>query len=235
MGRTPVTEYGFDGRVCYWEIHAAFAPPPHERLPLWIDGRPIPEHVRLGEHAPAARRAFETMCLEIDRPGDAPRARVRAAVFDLLAAIAAALGRRPARERDPWLLARAELESRFDRPLALAATARGLSLSENHFIRGFRRRFGITPMAFRAQARLRAAAAALADSATPVKELAHMLGFEDASAFARAFRRHFGVSPSDWRAEGTEPPLRPIIGSEAPFPVNRHIRPPGLQGNFRWG
>lgn len=237
LGRTPRTEYGFAGRVCYWEIHAAFAPPPQDHLPLWIDGRPIPEHLGLGEHAPAARRAFETMCLEIGRPGDASRARVRAAVFDLLGSIAAALGRRPQRERrnDPWLLARAELEGGFHRPLSLATIARGLALSENHFIRGFRHRFGITPMAYRAQARLRAAAQALADGRTEVKQIAHALGFEDPSAFARAFRRHFGLSPSEWRAQGALPPLRPIRGSDTPFPVNEHLRPSGVHGWYRWG
>jgi AraC-like DNA-binding protein len=236
LGRTPHSDYGYMGRVRYWETHASFAPPPHQRLPLWLDGKPIPERVPLGTHAAAARAAFEAMCRWIDRPGDAARARVRAAMFELLAAIAAALGRRPAQPRrtDPWQRARAELESGFQRQLALTTLARELALSENHFIRGFRRRFGITPMAYRAQARLRAAADELADGTAPVKEIARRLGFTDDSAFARAFRRQFGASPSDWRAQDVHRSLPAVVGEE-PFPINRHIRPPGFDGNYRWG
>ncbi len=236
LGRTPRTCYGFDGQVCYWETHVCFAPPPRAALPLWIDGRPIPELVRMGTHAQEARAAFETMCREIDRRGDTARARVRSAVFALVAAIGAALGREShaAPLLDAWGRARMTLASGFERPLALEALARPMRLSVDHFIRGFRRRFGLSPMAYRSQARLREAAHLLAGGAVAVKEVSHRLGFADAGAFTRAFRRRFGLTPSEWKIAPSDPP--PTPAQDLPFAVNRHIRPPeATTPMYLWG
>ncbi|MBA3848086.1 MAG: helix-turn-helix transcriptional regulator, partial [Planctomycetes bacterium] len=117
----------------------------------------------------------------------------------------------------------------------LAEAAAEAGVGEDHFIRGFRRRFGVSPMAHRGRARLRAAAAALADGTVAVKEAAARFGFTDTSAFARAFRRGFGVPPSAWSVAGTQmPPTSPEAG--VPYPLNRHIRPPGGdEGWFTWG
>jgi AraC-like DNA-binding protein len=237
LRRETRNEYGFDGAVSYWETHIAFAPPPHEATRLWLEGEPIPDHIPLGEHAGAARRAFETFCIELGREGDLHRLRVGAAVYELLAAITAALGREPSRRprADPWQRARARLEANLARPLTLVEVARELGVGEDHFIRGFRRRFGMSPMAYRNQARLRAAAVRLSGGEQAVKEVARAYGFADASAFARAFRRQFGLAPSDLRIAGELPAPQSEPG-DLPYPVNQHIRPPGLgPAWFTWG
>ncbi|MBA3708207.1 MAG: hypothetical protein H0W83_05240, partial [Planctomycetes bacterium] len=62
--------YGYSGAVCYWETHLSFAPAPRTAWPLWLDGQPIPDVVALGSHAAAARSAYESLCLHLDRGGD---------------------------------------------------------------------------------------------------------------------------------------------------------------------
>ncbi|HYE08419.1 MAG TPA: AraC family transcriptional regulator [Planctomycetota bacterium] len=233
----PRNEYGRRGRVAYFEMHLAFAPPPRRAIALWLHGRPIPPLVRLGEHRGAATAAFTALCLDVGAAGDAAALRSQASVHALLAAIAAALaGSAPVvRHEDPWLRARAVLENDLHRPLRLAEAAAEAGVGEDHFIRGFRRRFGVSPMAHRGRARLRAAAAALADATVAVKEAAARFGFTDTSAFARAFRRGFGVPPSAWRAAATQLPP-PSAEAAVPYPLNRHIRPPGGdEGWFTWG
>jgi AraC-like DNA-binding protein len=238
LRREARNEYGFSGEVRYWEAHMSFAPPPRQAQPLWIDGAPMPDRVALGDHADSARRAFEVMCLELNRAGDLHALRVRGAALELLGSVAAALGREPARRprADAWEQTRARLESRLREALTLDALARDLGITEDHLIRGFRRRFGMSPMAYRARARLRWASEALTGGRRSVKEVAHDLGFADASAFARAFRRHFGLSPTEMRvaaASGAPPPAPEAAA--LPFPVNVHVRPPGVKGFFHWG
>jgi AraC-like DNA-binding protein len=103
-------------------------------------------------------------------------------------------------------------------------------------IRAFRRRFGISPMAYRAQAKLRWASGELAGGRA-VKEVARYLGFADASAFSRAFRRQFGLSPSELRVPGASAVPKALPQpSDTAFPMNRHVMPPDSAGAwFTWG
>ncbi len=239
LTREARTEYGFSGSVSYWEAHVSFAALGQPELPLWLEGAPVPDVVPLGAQAEAARRLFGILCLELDRPGEAPRLRVRGAAFELLATVAAALGREPrgAARPDPWQRLRARLGDELADHLTLSELAADMDISEDHLIRGFRKRFGVSPMAYRAQARLRWAATVLAADNQSVKEVAHRLGFRDASAFSRAFRRQFGLAPTELRVAGPESVPPPVTGSgDEPYALNRHIRPPGSAGAwFDWG
>ncbi|MBA3686527.1 MAG: helix-turn-helix transcriptional regulator [Planctomycetes bacterium] len=230
-------EYGFSGETVYFEAHMTLAEPPRQGLPLWLDDRPLGELTRLGEHAARARRAFETMCLQLDRPGAQARLSVAAAVHELLAAAAATstAGAATPQRLDGWQRARFLLESELGRPLTMARAARELGVGVDHFIRGFRRRFGVSPLAYRTRAKMRQAVVELLRGEQSVKQVARGLGFSDASSFARAFRAHLGVAPSEIRAAADQP-ARPMPDlGDALFPTNRHIRPPGLSGQFRWG
>ena len=221
-------EYGWDAPVTYWEAHLTIPGGLH------IEQRPPPGVLTLGIHLDAVRAIWETWCQELSQPGDAARFRVQAATYGFLAAIAAALGREPARPpADPWRRVRDRLGRDLGRPLALADVARLLDISPDHLIRSFRRAYGISPMAWRARATLRQAATMLTDGQA-VKRVAHRLGFTDASAFTRAFRRQFGVTPTVFVAQGA-----PLVSAEAgaqSYPSNQHIQPPGAMSPwFGWG
>lgn len=239
LRRMPENAYGFQGAVRYFEAHASFAPPPHQSAALHIDGEPLPEHVHLGDRLGAAVDAFDGMCRWIDREGDRTTLMLRRLFDQLLLAILGEARRRPLPTRqDVWQRARTLLEARLDRDLTVAAVAGSLGISSDHLIRGFRRRFGVSPMAYRVQARLRRAAAGLAEGqdAVTVKRLAHELGFHDASSFARAFRRQFGLSPSAWRVAGPSPPAAVPIDDAPGYALNRHLMPRGsTTAFFQWG
>jgi len=72
-------------------------------------------------------------------------------------------------------------------------------MSTAHFIRSFRAAYGITPAAFRLQARMNQAKYLLSDTDMPVADTARQCGFADPLYFSRVFRRHTGISPSQYR------------------------------------
>jgi len=63
---------------------------------------------------------------------------------------------------------------------------------------------GLTYKEVVGRSRLRLATRWLAESDSPVSEIAYALGYTDAANFARAFRRQTGMSPSAYRRAGRE-------------------------------
>src|SRR3954462_3488569 len=78
----------------------------------------------------------------------------------------------------------------------LAAMAR---MSPYHFLRTFRAVTGVTPHQWLLRARLRDAAERLANTKTPVTDVALDVAFDDLSNFPRTFRTDFGASPREYR------------------------------------
>jgi AraC-like DNA-binding protein len=78
-----------------------------------------------------------------------------------------------------------------------------LRISRRHLDAVFARHGGTAAQAIWAR-RLELAAERLrSPAATPVTDIAHALGFQDASHFARRFRQRFGSTPTAWRRAGT--------------------------------
>jgi AraC-like DNA-binding protein len=74
------------------------------------------------------------------------------------------------------------------------------SLAPETVSRGFTRTFGVTPRAFRLEARARRAWNAILTSTAPVTVIAYDLGFADPAHLSRAVRALTGAPPSRWRA-----------------------------------
>lgn len=79
----------------------------------------------------------------------------------------------------------------------MATVARGLGMSQRSLHRHLARQ-GIDYRSLLNEARLDAAAELLGDRRKSVKEVAHEVGFSNASAFYRAFKRWTGYSPSEY-------------------------------------
>lgn len=83
--------------------------------------------------------------------------------------------------------------------LGVARLARIAGMSEFHFARQFKQRYGVTPHAHLTASRLRLAKADLAFSDKNILQIAMDCGFSDSSHFARLFRKAEGVTPLGYR------------------------------------
>ena len=87
----------------------------------------------------------------------------------------------------------------LDQELDVRAMAAQLGYSTDGFIRAFRRRFGMTPAAYRVAHRLARARAQLKQGST-VADVAYAARFADQSHFGRLFRRAYGATPAAYRS-----------------------------------
>lgn len=153
--------------------------------------------------------------LDLERPRSAPAALPRDGARTL-----AALWRRillrgwadgvpvaPAgvRRRGDALLRSADryLRDHLARPVYLADLVRATGTPERTLEHAFRRRLGLTPMAYLTWLRMAAARRRLTDrrrpSSSAVTEAAHSVGFPHLGRFAAAYRRTFGETPQATR------------------------------------
>jgi AraC-like DNA-binding protein len=94
------------------------------------------------------------------------------------------------------------LADALDRPddFALEAWAARHDLAPATVSRGFRRAFGVTPVAFRAEARARRAWHSLVRTRASLADVALAAGFADQAHMTRAIRALTGRPPGAWRA-----------------------------------
>lgn len=98
------------------------------------------------------------------------------------------------------------IEGNIGQELTLAKVAAKAALSEYHFHRLFRARFGMPVMDYVRRRRITEAAKALLHSPTSILEIALDAGFESQAAFTRAFRRIYHTSPARYRMRGRDVP-----------------------------
>lgn len=116
------------------------------------------------------------------------------------------------------------MERNSAEPFALEDAAGVAGLSPFHFLRSFRRSFGVTPHQYTIAARLRRAAALLAEPSRSITEAAFAAGFGDLSNFIASFRGAFGVSPRRYRAMSRgdrallQARLRTVLGQDRKNP-----------------
>ena len=72
-------------------------------------------------------------------------------------------------------------------------------LSETHFRRLFKECYGVSPVTYRNQLRIRLACRLLQNEQYSVTEIADQLGFESVYYFVRVFKQIMKMSPSQWR------------------------------------
>lgn len=84
-------------------------------------------------------------------------------------------------------------------PFQTDRLSRESGFSERHLARVFRENLGISPMAYYQRRRIQHACWLLMHTDQSVTEIAHGLGFSDASHFIRYFHRERGESPKSYR------------------------------------
>jgi transcriptional regulator GlxA family with amidase domain len=91
------------------------------------------------------------------------------------------------------------LDTNMTRDITISGVARAVSVSERTLVRRFTSAVGQSPLEYLQSIRLQAARALLETSDMNVQEIAHQIGYQDASSFGRLFRRGIGISPGAYR------------------------------------
>lgn len=173
-------------RFRHWYAHfTQDAPPPPPRFRHLLAHQFVAEllHRAWEGHlaaSPSALVWFDAALLELAR-GDA-------------AAAAPAVAGRPRMQEIAM-----RLRSDPANALSVAALARDLGMTADHFTRVFRSAIGATPRAVLTAARLDLARHLLRDSTLGVAQVAASCGFADPAFFGRHFAAHAGCSPGAWR------------------------------------
>lgn len=104
-------------------------------------------------------------------------------------------------DQDPTELITKAILSDLTKPLSLCEMEKIAGVSKRSIQYSFKRRYGMSPIAWQLRERLTVAHAALVDSrdVRTITQIAFDLGFASSSTFSLYFRRQFGVPPSSVR------------------------------------
>lgn len=105
----------------------------------------------------------------------------------------------PGSENKPLKTALDYMHENFSSNISVSELASVVRLSEFHFIRVFRKHYGLSPYTFLTQIRLKAARRML-QSGTASTETAAAVGFFDQSHLVRHFKRVYGITPNQFAA-----------------------------------
>lgn len=94
--------------------------------------------------------------------------------------------------------ARDFIQTHVTKDLALEDISEAANLSKYHFLRLFRKQFGITPHQYVVNCRINAARHAL-DTGGSLNDVVYRYGFADLSHFNRRFKRIYGMTPRQYQ------------------------------------
>lgn len=217
--------------TAFYQVAVQFAAPPHHQLtPELPELGPLPVVTATGDAFAGFRKLFESICVDLPQAGSLHHFRVQTAVFRILTLLASvgAASAEPPTPLDAWERIHLRLASVEGGNFSQAELARELGVSEGHFVRIFRQRFGMTPGLCRMHARLAEAVRRLRETDESVKSVGYSLGFNGAKGLTRSMKKYLNLTASQIRCE--EEPARPGTASTAPgglFRLNQHLLPPG--------
>jgi AraC-like DNA-binding protein len=91
------------------------------------------------------------------------------------------------------------IQNNIGNPIKISDIARHTYVSESHLRLLFRKTFGISPMDYLQQARMRRSKELLSNTKYSIKEISEMTGFQSQSLFSRSFAKSEGISAREYR------------------------------------
>lgn len=91
------------------------------------------------------------------------------------------------------------IDAHFTQPLSLDQLAERTHISKYHLVHAFRRAFGVPPMSYLLDKRIRESCHLLEQTNHRLADISNMVGFSSPSYFSQCFRRMVGKSPADYR------------------------------------
>lgn len=98
-----------------------------------------------------------------------------------------------------FLMVTEYIENNIDKKIGIEEMAEVMHLSPNYFIRLFRNQFGVTPMKYLAEQRIKLACRLLIDKSYTIRDIALKTGFSTVYYFDRIFKNYTGYTPSQYR------------------------------------
>lgn len=86
----------------------------------------------------------------------------------------------------------------IDENLSVTSLAEQSNISNDHFIRLFKKELGLTPMRYINQRKIERAQLMLVVENFPIKDIAYKLSFENISYFNRVFKQYSGLTPMEY-------------------------------------
>lgn len=123
------------------------------------------------------------------------------AMLEILAFVAARVTHRDDAEERIDVLSdvREYIDRHYSERLTLPDLAEKSHMSDAHFCRAFKARFGVAPIAYQQELRAAAARNLLLSTDLRCKQIAARLGYADVYCFSKAFKKNTGHSPSELR------------------------------------
>ncbi len=93
------------------------------------------------------------------------------------------------------------VEANYTNPISNQDLADLVHLSKDRFEHFFRDSFGISPLQYIQNYRMKMAKKLIKEGNAPVSQVAEMVGFSDYNYFGRCFRKHYGCTPTQMQKE----------------------------------
>jgi two-component system, response regulator YesN len=94
------------------------------------------------------------------------------------------------------------IRENYQNPIQLSMVAEACNVTSSYLSRLFKEYLGTNFVDYINQFRLNKAIILLEGKKYSIKEVSHLVGYQDPNYFSRIFRRHMGISPSDLDKEG---------------------------------
>ena len=86
-----------------------------------------------------------------------------------------------------------------DEEVSISSIAKLYNITSAHFIRSFKKHYGITPNEYKQNFRITKAINLLKMTNLSIQDIAYQCGFNDSFYFSRVFKKKVGASPLKYR------------------------------------
>ena len=102
-------------------------------------------------------------------------------------------------ETDDLVFVKNYIDENYDKDINLDQLSKLVYVSKTHLINKFKERYGLTPIQYLIEIRIRHAKILLRDTTKSITDIACSIGFNDSVYFSAVFRKLVGVTPSYFR------------------------------------
>ncbi|MDT3426579.1 AraC-like DNA-binding protein [Paenibacillus forsythiae] len=195
-------------------IHEYYTCPddPLRKVFLAFDGRQalkLLERIGLAMHCPHAAGIVTPEAIQLmwdffelvnsDNNTDLGRLILFHRIFEQLSAAADGSARSDRRDVS-WLQKGHEyMEIHYAEGITVEKVSEYVGIDRTHFTKQYRKAYGITPIQFIQELKMKEARALLEQTSYTLSEIAHSVGYPDIFSFSKAFKKLHGVAPTQYR------------------------------------